>query len=163
MPTCYGSTVFRAAIAALLAVCTAFGQRPNGPPDPQQRQAFLIDVMASQMNLGKEQRTQLQGILDKARESAKPIQEQILKTREAVRNTIREARPPATLDPLHKQLGHCYGQLVAIESKAFAEIWTMLTPEQKANSDVAYHMLGMLMAPPRPPGDRRPYPPPAPK
>lgn len=143
-------------LGALVGVGSASAQRRDGPPpDPAQRQAFLMDIMGTQLNLSKEQRAQLQTILDKGTEAAKPVHEQVTKTREALRNAIKEGKTGPVLDAYHKQLGHQYAQLVAIESKTFTEIYAMLTPDQKATSDVAYYMLGMLMAPPRPGGDRR--------
>ncbi|MBI4903700.1 MAG: Spy/CpxP family protein refolding chaperone [Acidobacteria bacterium] len=142
-------------LAALAVPGSAGAQRPDGPPDPQQRQAFLMDIMGTQLNLNKDQRGQLQGILDRAREAATPLHEQVAKSREAIRNAIRDGKSGAALDPYHKQLGHQFAQLMAIESKAYAELFAILTPEQKASADVGYNMLGMLLAPPRPGGDRR--------
>ncbi|MBI3210356.1 MAG: periplasmic heavy metal sensor [Candidatus Solibacter usitatus] len=142
---------------SLAAQDSTRGQRRGGPPsgDPNRRKAFLADVMASQLSLSKEQRKQLESILDKASASAMPLQEEIMKARSAMREAVKSLKPQSTLDVIQTQIGGLHSKVAAVEAKTYAEILQMLTPEQRPQSDMAFSMIGMLTIPPRPSSSHR--------
>ncbi len=142
------------------------GGGPPGMPammDPRERQAFLLDVLTSELGLSKTQATQVRQFIDQARQSSRPLAEEIRKTRRAIREAVKIGSPRSVLDGLHKQLAALHVELAEIETRTFADVWLLLRPEQRSDADIAYELLGAMIldlpsGPPPAFGGRKPPP-----
>lgn len=152
------------------------GGGPPGMPgvmNPSERRAFLLDVLASELGLDKTQRNKAEQLLEAARQSARPFREQLLSTRRAIREAVKNGAGASVLGHLHKQLAAGHLRLAEVETRAFVRLWLLLRTEQQSHADIAYELLGALILdapdpaapglgwrmppPPKPaPGERKP-------
>jgi Spy/CpxP family protein refolding chaperone len=127
---------FRAATAAALATGLVFAQASGqtGAPahrsdhgKPGGRSAVRRKLMAGYLGLTDQQKTQAQTIFSNARESAKPVKEQLRQVRTDLRSAIRDGKP---VDQLAATEGSLVGKLAAIRAAAAVQFRALLTPEQ---------------------------------
>jgi Spy/CpxP family protein refolding chaperone len=90
------------------------------------RGAFL----SSYLNLTPAQQTQQKAIFESARQSAKPVRQQLRQTRQSLRAAI-QANNPTQIQQLAKTEGSEVGQLAAIRGAAMAKAYQVLTPDQQ--------------------------------
>jgi Spy/CpxP family protein refolding chaperone len=126
--------------AAILAAGMAFVYAET-PSQPQHRGANRqewaqrrFDRMATQLNLTDAQKTQAQGFLQQARESAKQFAPQLKQNRQALAEAVKAGKT-ADIERLSGEQGQLMGKMMAIHSEAFAQIYQTLTPEQRAKAD----------------------------
>lgn len=122
---------------------------PNGLPattiDPAQRLSFMAGVLASQMSLTAEQQSQMKTLVGQATEDAKPLQTDLRRNREAIRDAIKGGKGKSVLDPLLKASGALHSKLAALEAKTYTSFCAMLTPDQIANSNNAFSMISFVL------------------
>lgn len=133
----------------------------GGPGDFGRRSEMLVDRLADDLGLNRDQRQELQVLCRKAETSAKPIQEELQKARQAVKTAVLAGKTGSDLEPLHQQVGSASAKLCAIQSAAFGEALQVLDEDQKANADFLFEALGMIAGgrggmPPMLPGGRPP-------
>ena len=134
------NTLIRFAGVAAVASALMFAQTPapsdqtQPPAGPRWNRGQMFDRMAQRLNLTDAQRQQAQSILDSARESSKPVFQQIRTDRQALRQAVKTA-DNAQIDRLSANLGTLTGQMTATRTKAFAQVYALLTPEQRAQAD----------------------------
>jgi len=87
------------------------------------------ELMASYLGLTDDQRAKIKGIMESAREAAKPVREQLQQARKDLNAAIEAGKP---VEALAATVGTLTGQLVAIRAKARVEMRAVLTPEQLA-------------------------------
>jgi Spy/CpxP family protein refolding chaperone len=103
----------------------AFGPGWNG-----QRLGFI----AGHLNLTDSQKEQAQSVFKAARESAKPIADQLRQNHDAMKTAVQQ-NDSAKIEQVASAQGQLVGQVAAIYGKAFAQFYTTLTPDQKAKAD----------------------------
>jgi Spy/CpxP family protein refolding chaperone len=116
------------AVAALTAV-GLFAQATETPRH-NQRQGRSFGVMATALNLTDDQKAQAKSIFGAARESAKPIRQQLRDTRKSLHAAVQSGNAEQ-IQQLSVTQGTQMGQLTAIRSAAFAKFYQTLTPEQQ--------------------------------
>ena len=147
------NTLVRFAGMAALASGMVFAQTPAPPAQPQSpaqrwqhRRGRMFDRMAARLNLTDAQKQQARSIMQSARQSARPIVEQLKQNRLALHAAIKAGKPDADIDQLAAAQGNLMGQATAIRTKAFAKVYALLTPEQRTKADqLGSHRRGMFM------------------
>ena len=119
-------------VMTLLIAFSAFAQGPHGPRTGGGRG---LDFLAGYLALTDAQKQQAQTIFDAARAASETARGQIESARDALQTAVKANRPEAELDRLAAAVGTIEGQLVAIDAKASAKFYALLTPEQKAKYD----------------------------
>lgn len=126
------------AAAAALAAGSLWAQppadNPSAPPTPRARARGLFRArplarIARALNLTDPQIEQARAIFQQARQAAQPARQQLQQNRQALREAIAGGGDVQTLAT---QQGVLLGQLVAIRSQAWAQLYGLLTPEQRA-------------------------------
>ena len=138
---------------AALASGMVFAQSPapSNPAQPpaQHRQwnrGQRFERMATRLNLTDDQKQQARSIWQAARASSRPLAQQLREGRQAVRDAVKAGKSGADLDQLTASVGNLAGQMATIRTKAFAQFYAMLTPDQRAKADqMADHVRGMFM------------------
>jgi Spy/CpxP family protein refolding chaperone len=106
------------------------GQRRGQMMTPEQR----LDRLATELNLTPQQRTQAQNLMNQARQQSEPIVAQLKQIRQQLATAVK-TNNTADIDKLSANQGVLIGQLTAIHTKAMAQGYAMLTPEQKQKAD----------------------------
>jgi Spy/CpxP family protein refolding chaperone len=86
------------------------------------------------LDLTEQQIADTEAIFEAAHQQAQPIREQLVEKRAALQEAIK-ANNTAEIDKLSAEIGQLSGQLVAIQAKARASAYQLLTPEQKEKLD----------------------------
>jgi Spy/CpxP family protein refolding chaperone len=121
-----------------LAACTAvvalgaaslFAQAKVNPRRADHQSRF-VRVMETALNMTDAQKAQTTSIFKQARESAHPVRQQLRATRGSLRVAV-QAGNAQQIQQLSATEGNEIGQLTAIRSSAFAQVFKSLTPEQQ--------------------------------
>jgi Spy/CpxP family protein refolding chaperone len=106
------------------------GQRRGMMMTPEQR----LDRLAIELNLTPQQKTQAQNLMTQARQASEPIVAQLRQVHQQLIDAMK-TNNTADIDKLSTNQGVLIGQLTAIRTKAMAQGYAMLTPEQKQKAD----------------------------
>jgi len=123
------------------------GGRAGGFPgfhDPARWTEMIVDRLAEDIGLNRSQWREMKNLFTKAQTSAKPLQDQLQRTRQAIREAIVAGKPAAELEVLHQQVGATCAKLAAIQSAAFADALKLLKEEQKNDAEIVYNVLGLV-------------------
>ncbi|MEX2262842.1 MAG: Spy/CpxP family protein refolding chaperone [Bryobacteraceae bacterium] len=145
--------------AAILMAGLALAQAPGGPNAPtepgqgrkERSGEFRKRVRGSHfrnLNLNDSQKQHAKSIFGAAREAGKPVAEQLKQSRQASFEAIKAGKSEAELDQLAANQGRLIGQMSAIHSKAFAQFYSILTPEQRQKLEEAREAGGGRMGGP---------------
>ena len=135
------------AAAAAMAAGLAFAQTPEGAPNqtpapahtPSRRAAVRQRLMQA-LNLTDSQKQQAKTIFQQARETTKPIREQLKQNREALTAAVK-AGNAGQIQQISTARGALLSQMVAAHAQARAQFYKLLTPEQKTKADrIAAHI-----------------------
>lgn len=119
-------------------------QQPQPPAQHRQNRGQMFDRMAAKLNLTDDQKQQAKAIMGSARESSKPVREQLRQDRLALKNAVKAGKSDAEIDQISANLGRDTAQMTAIRTKAFAKVYALLTPEQRTQADqLRGHSRGM--------------------
>lgn len=117
---------------------------PQAPGGPQQRFQNHLNMMATALDLTAAQKEQVQSILSAARQSAQPIRQQLRQSHQSLVSAIKTG-DNNQIDQVAANQGVLQGQMTAINGKAFAQVYALLTPQQKAKADQLHeNMMGMF-------------------
>jgi Spy/CpxP family protein refolding chaperone len=116
------------AIAALGAVSLFAAE--TAPAAGAHRHGHMGAFLSSYLNLTPAQQAQEKTIFQSARESAKPVREQLKQTRQSLRAAV-QANDTAQIQQLASSEGTEMGQLAAIRGNAMAKMYQILTPDQQ--------------------------------
>ena len=136
-----------AAITLMLAV-TLSAQPPAGRRDPSQR---IENMLTRSLGLDATQQGKVHTILADAQLSSQAIRDQLKPLRTSLLAAIK-ANDTAQIEALHQQISPLQQQLDVIHSKASAQIYAALSPDQQTKVGNA---IGMLMGGGFGPGMRR--------
>jgi len=123
------------------------GGKPGGFPgfgDPARRTEMIVDRLAEDIGLDRDQWKGMKDLFTKAQTSATPLQDQLQSTRKAIREAVVAGKTAAELGPLHEQVGATYAKLAAIQSAAFAEALKLLKDDQRNDAGIVYEILGLV-------------------
>jgi len=136
---------FKFTSAATLAAGMAFAQTPAEPQhhaaNRQEWAQHRLDRMASDLNLTDAQKTQAQGIMQQASETAKQFAPQLKQNRQALAAAVK-AGNTADIERLSAEQGQLMGKMMAIHSEAFSKVYQTLTPEQRVKADQMQQQFG---------------------
>ena len=118
---------------------------PQQPAGQYPRFARHLNMMATALDLTAAQKEQVQTIVADARQSAQPIRQQLQQSRQSLVSAVK-AGDNAQIEQIAASQGVLQGQLTAIRGKAFAQIYALLTPQQKAKADQIYQNLRGMFA-----------------
>lgn len=144
--------------AATVAVCAglAIGQDapPAGPGGPGQGMARRLDKMAVVLDLTDAQKTQVKSIFDSSMTQSKPLFTQMHDNRQAIETLVKSgatANFDQQLQALANTQASLTSQLTVIHAKAMAQVWNLLTPDQRTKAE-QLHELFMMGGPGGGPG-----------
>jgi protein CpxP len=121
---------------SMLAAGMALAQSAPAPNTPHTghrsaRKGAMLDRLSAKLNLTDAQKQQAQAIFSNARQSAKPIRDQLRQERQALRAAVKSGAPGSQIDQITNQMGPLMAQATAIHSKAFEKFYSILTPDQR--------------------------------
>ena len=126
-----------AATALLPATLSAqrFGPRADGaPPDPATMVANQVARLTTQLSLTTAQASQATTIFTNAQSASTPLRTSLNTNHEAMRAAVKN-NAISTIDQLAASNGLLSGQLEAIQNKANAAFYAILTADQQAKFD----------------------------
>ena len=130
----------RFAAAVALAAGLALAQTPS--PTPQQtapgrhgQLRMRLGRVLRALNLTDNQRQQAKAILQQAHQTAQPVRQQLQQNRQLLREAVKTGKTDVEIQQLSAQQGDLLGQALAIRTEAWAKVYALLTPEQRAQAD----------------------------
>ncbi len=132
-----------AAIFAGIVYCQT--QPAAGSPAAAARN--LRQRIVANLNLTDAQKQQVKSIFERQNQSAQPLRQQILQNRQAL-NQAMKSDNPGQIQSLSTTLGNLQGQLAAARNSAMAQVYALLTPEQKTKFDQIERRLGASLKQP---------------
>lgn len=133
-------------VAALFAI-TSFAQGPFGvltsatPPDTATIVANKVQRLTSLLTLTTAQATQATTIFTNALNAISPLETTLSTNRTALQAAVK-TNSTSVIDNLSAQIGTGYGQITAIQNKADAAFYALLTTDQKAKLDASNNGFG---------------------
>lgn len=120
------------AAIALLSLSAATWSKEHGgmSHDP----ARMIAHMADSLELSEAQRSQVQQILSSSQEQTSAYREELQQLREQLR-AMREGFDEDTARSITDRIGVIMGEMAYVMASTHAEIYAMLTPQQRAELD----------------------------
>jgi len=100
--------------------------------------------MIQALNLTDAQQQQANSIFQQAKQQAQPIVQQLKQNREALEAAVK-ANNVSQIQTLATQQGTLRGQVLAIRSTAWAQFYSMLTPDQRAKADQIHQQMKQRM------------------
>lgn len=122
-------TTMLAAMTAAIPVMAQPGR------DAGSQGSSRLDYLAGYLNLTDSQKSQAQTIFTAASTATATAQGQLDSARTALRDAWKANRADTELDRLGAALGAIEGQIAAIQAKAQAKFYALLTAEQKTKYD----------------------------
>jgi len=126
-------------MAATVLMATAlFADDRVGGGDPADRVAYLTGYLT----LTDAQKTQATTIFTAADTALTTLRGTMTAARDALKPAIKENRSDAELDRLSAAIGTVYAQQTAVQAKAEAKFYALLTAEQKTKYDALANRTG---------------------
>jgi|SRR5712692_10572625 len=121
---------------------TALAQGPGGFGGPGAHHGRMIEHLATVLDLSEAQTTQLRSIMESKMETAHPLMMQLRQSHQALQQAIENGKSDtASLQPLADQLGKTVAQLALLRAQAVAEIYPILTPDQREKAKKLHQSL----------------------
>ena len=108
------------------------GDAPGSPQDAQQRR---LNFLATFLGLTDSQKEQAKSTFDAADQASQPVRDQLTQAHQALRDAVKTNKTDTQIDQLAAALGVLEGQMAAIQTKAHAKFYALLTPEQRDKLD----------------------------
>jgi len=145
------------ALATTLAatmMAQRFGPRANGtPPDPATMLANQVTRLTTLLSLTTAQASQATTIFTNAATATSSLQTTLSTDRDSLQTAIK-SNATSTIDQLSSTIGSLQGQILAVQSKADAAFYAILTSDQQAKLDQlgGFGRVGFGLGPGGPPG-----------
>ncbi|MBZ5584576.1 MAG: Spy/CpxP family protein refolding chaperone [Acidobacteriia bacterium] len=123
-----------ACAAAVLWTAFAFAQAPGAPLDPQTMVQMRVARLAVELNLTDAQKASVTTIYTNAYTAGQSLETSLQTNRQSLSDAIKK-NDTAAIDQLCAANGVLTGQLTAIDSKAEAAVYAILTADQKTLYD----------------------------
>lgn len=128
-----------AAVAVSAALALAQGRGPGGaPPDPQTRIQMRVSFLATLLDLTDAQKATAITIFADAYTASQTPQSNLRTARQSLSDAVKSNNTGA-IDQISATIGALSGQLTAIDSKADAAFYALLTAAQQAKYDATPH------------------------
>lgn len=131
--------------AAALSTALVFAQGPGGfggrggpPPDPQTRIQNRVNFLTTLLSLTDDQKAQATSIFTNAYTAGQSASSTLQAAHQSLSDAVK-TNNTASIDQVSASIGTIEGQLTAINAKADAAFYAILTPEQKTKYDAAPH------------------------
>ncbi len=121
----------RRIIPAALMLIAALPMAAQGP----RGRGNSLDFLAGYLSLTDAQKTQAKTIFDAAETASETARGTLTAARTALNTAVKANASDAELDRLSAAIGVIDGQLTAIQAKASAKFYALLTAEQKTKYD----------------------------
>ena len=107
---------------------------------------FLFEKIATELGLNDEQKTQAKAILEIRKESVKPLFEQLKQNREKSKNLGTDGTfDEAQVNQIANEQAETMKKLFVEKEKTKAELFAILTPEQREKAKVLQDKFGEKM------------------
>ena len=128
-----------AALSAALMLGQHMGPRANGtPPDPTTMIQNKVARLTTLLTLTTAQQTQATTIFTNAFTSSQSVMTSLQTDQQSLSDAVK-ANNSATIDQVAGTIGTLQGQLAAINAKANAAFYAILTADQQAKFDALPH------------------------
>ena len=128
------------------------GMGMNTRPHKQSK----LEMFADRLKLSKEQKPEVESILQDGAKEAAPLRSQLLQGREALVSAVLAGKTGADLDEVVKGYSVLEAKMTVIEAKTFSKVCAMLKPNQQAKAASAFEFLdGVFDVAPPTGGGRR--------
>jgi Spy/CpxP family protein refolding chaperone len=121
------------------------GMGMGGGAPRVQRQSKL-DMIADKLKLSKDQKEQLQTILQAGMEQAMPVAEQITKGREVIAGAIIGGKSDDDIKKMMEQYAGLAAQMTAVETEAFTKVYALLKPNQQSKAPAAFELMAGIFS-----------------
>ena len=132
--------------AAAISAGLAMAQGSGAPPDPQQIIQMRVDRLASSLSLTDAQKAKATTIFTDSLNAVEALQPDLRSNRQALADAVKK-NDTAAITTLSVTSGVLSGQLTAINTKAEAAFYAILTADQQAKYDAQPHGFGGPMGP----------------
>jgi Spy/CpxP family protein refolding chaperone len=123
---------------ALLAATLAFGQTAGTPPSPATIAQMRVNQLAQSLNLTDAQKASALSIFTSSITNSQTIQTSLRTNQQSIADAIKK-NDSASIDALAAASGVLQGKALAINAKADAAFYALLTTDQKAIYDAMPH------------------------
>jgi Spy/CpxP family protein refolding chaperone len=106
----------------------------GAPPDPATMIEHRVSFLKTVLSLTDAQATQATTIYTNAAEAAGPLRTQLSTARESIRDAVKNNNA-AAIEQLSATIGALTGQMTAIQSKAEAAFYAILSADQRTKYD----------------------------
>lgn len=137
------------------ATVLAQGRGRPGSGTPRQNR---IDFLTTVLSLTDDQKQQATTIFDTAKQASTSLRDNVKQQRQALNDAAKTNAADSQIDQLATTLGDLTGQLTAIQTKAFAKFYAILTAEQRTKLDQLQANGRGMMGPGMPFGPAAPLP-----
>ncbi|HEY1239127.1 MAG TPA: Spy/CpxP family protein refolding chaperone [Bryobacteraceae bacterium] len=132
MKTLIKLTACTSVLATALLAQRPFGVLTAGsPPDPATVVANQVARLTTQLSLTAAQQTQATTIFTNAMNAVTPLQSSEATARQALTDAVK-TNATSTIDQLSATLGSLMGQILAIQNRADAAFYAILTADQQS-------------------------------
>ena len=128
---------FALGVVMLVSAGRLMAQGPVSQPAAGNAQDFAqrrLDFLSTFFNLTDAQKQQATDFFNAARQENQPLQESMKQARTTLVDAA-ESGDEAQLDQAAAKVGTLSGQIAAVRAKAFAKLYSVLTPEQRQKAD----------------------------
>ncbi len=148
-------TIATLIVVALLSVGLAAQTPPPGPPSPAARMQHHISFLTTMLSLTSAQQQQATTIFTNAGNQASGLHDSMRTARQSLHDAV-QSNNIAGIDQASATIGQLTTQLTAIESKAHAAFYQLLTPDQQTKFNALHKQhgpgpFGLHGGPPPPP------------
>ena len=139
-------TITRSIALVLLLAAVTLAQRPFGDmtgsaPDPTTMIQRHIQRLTNLLSLTPAQVTQATTIFTSSMNAVTPLQSTLNTDRQSLQTAVK-GNATATIDQLAAAMGTLSGQIIAIQNKADAAFYAILTPDQQTKLNTTGGMGG---------------------
>lgn len=121
--------------AALLVTWVATPMMAQSGSSDGKGRGSQVDFLADYLSLTDAQKTAATGIFDTAKAAREALSTSITTARDNITAAVKRNAAEVEFDNLGKALGELQGKVAAIEAKADAKFYALLTAEQKTKYD----------------------------
>jgi len=115
-----------------------------------------LEMFAERLKLTKDQKSEVESILQDGAKEATPLRTQLLQGREALVSAVLAGKTGADLDEVVKGYSALEAKMTVIEAKTFSKVCAMLKPNQQTKAASAFEFLdGVFDVAPPTGGGRR--------
>lgn len=128
--------MFAAALAVLMGSVVARSQTSDTPPPPMHSPHFglggpMMGMIARQLNLTEEQKSQIKAVMQKERSTLQPLRQQQHQMEMQLFQYVQGGFDEAKVQSLATQKAQIDAQLTVQETRVANEMYQLLTPDQQ--------------------------------